>query len=1405
MSQPSQPAANVPPRKKGFAVVVSLVLMAFLVLLMLSLSSLVSVQTRVATATRGVAEARQNALYGLEVALGELQRHLGADQAITAPATTVFPDKDTLIYSGPGSLYQSNADTAQSRTFLDNGRTWLTPDERDDFDQDVKDWWAEGDKQPHWTGVYAGYLRRDDEDAVRYEDDPDDTLFGEPKRDQLPAWLVSGNENLGFNLGETAYPTDYLTPEDISGIPAADRVTLVGTGSAPENTGADPSVDGIDGTVVVKRMPIGDDGHYAFWVGDESTKFNLQVPDPYRDEDDPTDPVYRNRLLTPVYAGWRGFTPFQDLLSGSDIDGLIDNQDGFERLTNLEQITILDNDLRGTGPDFKDAAARQLFHHATLNSFSLLTDPVLGGLKKDLTRYLTDGSGLIDSDPIMEPDRYASDDPRFNVYAATPGPGSGFPTSGDNLPTWGDLREWYQNDAEDSDTAPVDASIEFAPIITRYAFYGGFSYDSVTETFYFHWFPIITLWNPYDTAINSTTYEISVPMHFQMNQLIVVSDTGPGTWQYTPDTGGNFHWHSITDVFNGDLIPLEGGLIDDDGPLDDDLAGAPWIGEKDDKDKPRQYTYRPFGDNGLIGNTTFTYRITSSFEPGESLVFAINPDSNIEFLDFTLPPYDVELENFFSVTEPGHLSFPAFKIENGPVATADLRVHARFAADVASDGLVGFPNEVEYRIGPADPIEIKQFGFEFNTQSNSRRLTSYEYKDAHVGGSKPKYLLGNDPSILRKIYPKEGYVDPLIFLSGNNSDPNEAESPMFHFGTFYLNPLIGRQPIRINASSHTRFLRFFALRNPRARFLRDHPLEYNRNRFATSNTDKFGKSVVAQARDSNGQRGTPFIEDWSFTDTTTVGGKVRGFSLLTDQEEIVEDTSLGIIGLSEMSVYNARRSASNILSIAQLNSANVSKFYFQPGFAIGNSEASPYVDRAGVAGLTAYKVGAQFKSGPSYTTQTWPNERDSSEVELANVGIDVSYLLNENLWDRFFLSGIQGSVDLDDPDDFPNPRLRPLFDDGSIGDSEVRDYDLAAAHLGMVGGFNVNSTSKEAWKSLLMSFQDLQIESQSSDENPAETAPISRTFDPVTDAVDFAYDASFTAASENDEKSYGAEGSADALEYDEVLGGFRYLTEPMIDELAERIVDEVRLRGPFFSVADFINRRLVAPDGVDDEFSAWYEARTSNPAQEPAPGDNTAISPIDNAYDPVTGLTGLNGALQRALNLSGINGGVNYPGTETEIEADRIFGLVWPANPPADLHAAAKAGPNLFGRNHIAYPAMRSYLDAEHLAGAPASEAGHLFSHAPGFVTQANVLGMIGAVLTARGDTFKIRTYGDVADPITGQPLAKAWLEATVQRVPDPVERASEVVNTEEYWQPTSEFGRQFRILSIRWLSEDEI
>ena len=80
------PMATTTQARSGFALVIALSLMAFVLLLVLSVTSFVVVEQRSANIAKQQLAAKQNALLGLQMAIGELQQHLGPDQRATASA-----------------------------------------------------------------------------------------------------------------------------------------------------------------------------------------------------------------------------------------------------------------------------------------------------------------------------------------------------------------------------------------------------------------------------------------------------------------------------------------------------------------------------------------------------------------------------------------------------------------------------------------------------------------------------------------------------------------------------------------------------------------------------------------------------------------------------------------------------------------------------------------------------------------------------------------------------------------------------------------------------------------------------------------------------------------------------------------------------------------------------------------------------------------------------------------------------------------------------------------------------------------------------------------------------------------------------------------------------------------------
>ncbi|MGJ3242753.1 MAG: hypothetical protein ACFE0O_07360 [Opitutales bacterium] len=1494
--------------RDGFALITALTLVGLLVLLLTSMVALVRTQQRTNELDLASMEARANAYLALKIAVAALQKHAGPDQRITAPATAVLPSKTVNQGSGPlyddGAFgYRSFARTSNSRSYLASAETYLTPDERAAWDSAVKDWWNDNDFQPHWTAVFDSGRRQDRAtdplgDPVALPDERYEaggvTRYGAFNRDQPPVWLVSGNERLGYDpLTDTDHPNGYRTPDSTIPDPGTDAanptVWLVGDASA---TRARDSHDGLDGRVKVPLVDIppgeaGDrTGRYGFWVGDESIKANFAVH-----AEDPSglgtgSPAYRNYLQVPQRIGWERMEGFAD----ANLDPYADT---FRRVRAREHIRMLDTGFGDdpTTPAVNESVTARNFHAITAHSQSLLTDAALGGLRRDLTRYLEDGDGLNDDDPIADPGRYTDNDPRF---AAWGGNNNGFPNSTDaaldGIPSWGRIREWFQNEATGGGSIAPDADSGVGPVITYVMFNGGWSYHGPSQTIRWHWMPCVVLWNPYDVPLDQTAYDLDLRINPILTDTLVVNpdpaladvqtQTGAG-WQPDPDPSIDA---------NGDGDPANDWLFTDTdnnpgqprlpaaNPDATDVSNGPWVADADPADGLTDAYGRLYyalevadpatmwGDNrpisrnppfGPLGDRAFALRfvphdpdpetrsgdgeiervlqlrINAGFEAGQAKVFTLASGGE------WVPGSRQAMVNDFDPDFPVDTWFDVIRVMDGP-PSAEAAGLRWFAQDLAGNRGQTAPAVRLALAGGGTLFFTRKFG-NLETDDAWKAAQGRDYRE--VAGFGPEGNADadgdgivnrdeNNPKFVPRWRPLYDFASFENHLDTQNGSRRLAAN--WAYGRTWLQPLTGDGDADEEEVHH--YQAVLSRFNYAAAFYDEHPLvEAMRSRndennyeasgiYASGNRGNEGliKLMTVQHKDDE-QFGNFNEVKWDenqadFTD---------GFALITFQnEEFVAGSSL--IGLDRIAVRNARRAESNLLSLGQLQQVNLSAYYWQPANPIGNSWASPYVDREAIAGLHSRPVGTQ-NSGS--TDQPWnipfpgpgtiannargdgrPHSPGSgSQMEEdpvtgivsyisgngqranfftpGNTLLDLSYLLNENLWDRYFLSA--GPASPDPRTALPNGRLRYTPAAANADPGDLAGFETAAAYLRNVGALNVNATSVEAWKALLTAFRDLSLAN-----NPADTVPVVRSLDPIGEPITFTFDAERNATIEANEIGAVPAGK----DYTRVMSGFRYLSDGMIQALAERIVDEVRLRGPFYSLADFVNRRLVPPDGSNTPGSDWYAARTHGNVG--GINDNHPDF-ISGGYRPFIGLQGLSGTLQRAIQVSGINGGLNHP---------RFSDADWVYTPRIkssggmdhqDTHFSANGITGNLDPKHTQMPSMRSHVDTEHLAGAPVGEAGQLFDGAPGFVTQGDLLAMLAPALTPRGDTFLVRTYGDSLNPATGEIRSRAWLEAVVQRVARPVTPAA--ASGPDRWRYTDRFGRQFEIMEIRWLSRDEI
>ena len=367
-------------------------------------------------------------------------------------------------------------------------------------------------------------------------------------------------------------------------------------------------------------------------------------------------------------------------------------------------------------------------------------------------------------------------------------------------------------------------------------------------------------------------------------------------------------------------------------------------------------------------------------------------------------------------------------------------------------------------------------------------------------------------------------------------------------------------------------------------------------------------------------------------------------------------------------LFDVPKTETGVVSMGQLQHAKLSEYMWHPSYAIGNSFSDPRAPRDKTSHRYDREHGGWNTS--AYLDDDYHGYLFRSMMgELTdNIMVyDLSFEVNYSLWDAYFLStGTEKEkrAFAFDPLTYPLPNHRMRLNDfvsREGAEMELNDFHRAANRLLVDGAFNIHSTSVDAWKAILAANRNVRYGGITHD----GATPFPRVLDTEGEAFDPSEDASDT---------------------ENAWGGYRSLTDEEIDRLAREIVKEVKLRAPFVSMADFVNRRL--------------------------------------SFDE----TGIMGPLQAAIQRAGLN--INFEDFPVDLE---------PIEEKPELH-------KMFQEN----------------------KAPHKAAGAPGYMMQSDLLTPLAPILTARSDTFLVRSYGDAVAK-NGKVQARAWCEAVVQRTPEPI------------------------------------
>ena len=1194
------------PGEGGFALLITITLLAFLVLLLVSLAGLTRVETQVAANNQSSSQARQNALMALNLALGQLQRHAGPDQRVTARADVLPPATHTwasVPSSPPPAAQPTPAQYATARADDTNsiGTYWRTRRNR------------------HWTGVWLN----SNSDPADY--DADDPAAFNPAP-ALQSWLVSGNEKATDFTPETQLTglsvNSLATDDTLADADGNTHRLLVGartTGAADNTADLDRLVTAPQQNITATGIPGTDGsatviGRYAWWVGDEGVKARANLVDPRA----ATGTSQANRIR--LQSAQR---PAIEAMTTTGTDGLGATYPANEpELLNVftpSQLSYLSP--AATFP----AELKARFHDLSVTSRGVLADVKHGGLKADLT-YLFGQPNLSDFRTALQAayadSAVAPSSPSNSIFSTVATPYAALPAdvSGssqrysdgifNNSATWEQLWSFANQGAS------INAANESAPRLhtrTEHGLYPlimqsklFFSLRIEGGTVWVDLQPVVVLANPYNVKLGPADY------------VVRFSGTQPRL------------------RFGNSTAPADYSL------------GSGTV--------PGQFSI----PNVFTGNTRFVLS-SSGMEAGEAQIFTISAADNPGMVDDRVVfdasgTASVVMKNDFD-------PLTGITIDTGqPLpATIDGESKTHAALVVGQSGM--FTALYLDASGPNDPAKVLQFTFAQYTSDPANGSSLFFLVDPISGGSR----IGGG---LMNFY---------------NQPPGSAASTTPQQAPFAQ---VNYRALWVNYSSSSSG--------------NNHPVEFARTYGKNSASAPVGTPFNPWL-DAHHMRPSPGAA------TTRWGIVNRGENGSQDQSAPQTLTPLSVrntdAGFKNF-LYDLPRQDQPLASLGQLQHFNTAGFI----------TASSFLSQGSVS-YNSNIVHTWQVNYPISNSYPQPRvRRDQLFFSSSNFGYhyDGSYLWNDALWDRFYFSTYPQQNNAFDfaADKLVNSRYAPFRDRSQVrwddeekfrGDGNpatAANSRRAAENLIVEGAFNINSTSVEAWKAVFSSLKNVPIAAET-----ATTAPYARTLYP-----------------EPTSGSAGAHTGVNANAWN----GFRDLTRDNIQALAEEMVLQIRKRGPFLSLSDFVNRRLTP-----------------------------------SASDPHR--MGLSGALQAAI--------------------DRVVNQRNDVTAPLNALTSTTVS-NSFQEN--------AYILPNGLAGFP------------GYLLQADVLSALGATLSARSDTFTIRTYGDSVNPATGDVTGRAWCEAIVQRLPDYVDSTAATA-TPASGSDAATFGRRFQIVSFRWLSPDDI
>ena len=1314
--------------EKGFLLVALMMLMALIVVVLLGMISLSNLELKGSKQNVHELAARANARMALMIAMGELQKHTGPDQRVTARAA---------ILEGSGQeppLANRDWLGVWKTTYRYQGQDWPLIGKA-----------SEGlESKPY--SIQGAY--QDLRHSITSLSE------GRWKREQVQTWLVSKRHRL-------IDPRESLD-ESSDGV-----VRLLGRGTL----GKAMSMEDFDKSkVLVEKVQIhgaNKNGAHAWYISDNNQKACIV----------PGAEIENTHAALEAAPGFDpalivrddGEAPYKDFMQHArpHRDKIISYA-----TASLSQVH---------NPAWKDTLAQD-YHHFTTYSPGLFANSLMSGLRRDLTPLLL----AHDNGEAIDLSYAGQGKPQFfsSSYPIIPGPEHGVLG-----PSFGALRDWAQHKYSDleyaetvfdqqamrmrpsthwphgiSDGACADASkwAEHAPkihpVMTECRWHYYFSHHN--NRIRTHIVPRVCLWNPYNRPLKTKALSVVMPNPY-----------------YGVKHGMHFFPEKeyVEQELKSQSIEVFNRWVEKSG-----YAGGDVYKIRTNPFPPRRYLAFTLDPTILSAGQcqVFSPKVTGGLSSGGINIQHYNLDA---VSDNVLSPHSIQGEDHFFYDHDSSVAYeiqtPQWKNINAHLGQIDFGRIFDYqpALDLQTDGKVeNFPFML--KVGQAALLDDLYSSFQHPT---------IQLVNNGAGGAKST-----------KTFHRNG----LYWGSANQKDlsfghlQTFAEAPMknaphtHQVGAklLWLNETVGegdpanRSPHRHGTSTITRWgedhmvynVCPVANWNVRAQLVSRSPASQCANKWYMNSTGPWLLQFVPQRPMDVHDMPAP-----------SINGYVKNpFGLAVD-----------FSFFPNVVLFDLPSEDYGVISVASLRHAMLSPYSWSPSYLVGHSlrdmhapaDATAYAVAASFApdeqGATRWDyligkaAGGETMKAPSHGARCILSDSQGllqigNQSALREIGdlqhtsadevlaYDIAYEVNHNLWDGYFFSSMPldqaGERFVWNPDKgkYLWNRRYQFNEDGEQSKDKVKSMLLSdegvnwafwrsAEYFKNRSAFNVNSTSVEAWTAFL-----------------SGTLGISR---PLRSGIGSGSGVSF--ARYRQPKGLA---DTDSATPDQPGGwmGARQLTADEVRMLAVKIVYEVKKRGPFVSIADFVNRRLISDQ------------------------DQTSCM----------------GTIDAAIQSCGLN--KNFERLATQLST------------AVNVEASSDAPDN---NMQVFKEGYRYRYDDKWNTVQPTSKAWGV----PGFLTQGDILHPLAPFMAARGDTFTIRAYGESS--AGGVIQARAWLEATVERTPYYVDHKSSEVSqasgngpidcltsinpatgTYERGQlskANEKWGRKYKLKSFRWLQREEI